>query len=247
MASIIEGVNGIVKESFLGLKVLVWASLLCISAGMIQSPSLVGYIITAVIAVLFIGYLAQLSHNVIDITDTMLPGLNVLKLGTVGITTLAVLLPYVGLGMLVSILCLPLTAKIQSPVLSLTAQIMIYLLAISCIVSSYVLFIRRLNPFESFNLKKYFIGFFSVFISYSYLLIKGILLSCGILLLLAYYFYLSVGFQNMIWTFTMCILSVFILFIIANYMAQISEEIYGIIEKEEKERRERKAAANLLK
>ncbi len=236
MASIIEAFDSTIKESFAGIKVLVWAVPVCMGYSMFNSA--LGNIIAIVTAVLFFGYLVQCSHNIIIKEDRILPGFNVLQYGLVGLIAMLVLLPYIGVGGIVAYSLLTFV-KIPSPVWNQTFQIISVLLSVSVVLASYVVYARRLNPLEAFNMRKYFIGFFETFMSFSYLLVKLALWSVVIVGFLAYLFSLFVGFQNIIWTYIVCVISVFYCILGANYMAQVSDEIFTFVEKKDEENREK--------
>lgn len=236
MASIIEAFDSTVRESFAGIKILVWALPVCIGYSMYNTAF--GSIVAIVTGVLFLGFLTESCNNIIIKEDKILPGVNILKYGITGLLALLVMLPYIGLGALVGYLLLT-YVNIPSPVWNQTFQIISVLFSISIVLASYIVYIRRLNPLEAYNLRKYFIGFFETFMSFSYLIVKLALWSVVIIGLLAYLFSLFVGFQNIIWSYIMCAVSVFYMVLSANYMAQISEEVFTFVEKKDEENKEK--------
>lgn len=240
MASIIEAFDSTVKEAFAGIKVLVWAIPVCISYGFVKSGSSFGYVLGAITLLFFIGYLTEISNNIISKKDRILPGLNVLKYGFLGVVTLATMLPFAALSWLVWYL-METYINIPDEVWSLTFKTIGAFLAIAFTLTAHSLYIRRLNPIDAFNLKKYFLGFGEVFMSFSYLIVKLAAWSLLIIGFLTYLFSLFIGFENVIWQYLMCAFTVLYFFIGANYMAQTSEEVYTFIEKDEKEKKEKEA------
>lgn len=238
MASIIEAFDSTIKEAFAGIKILIWAVPVAYCYSMFNT--FMGQLVASITAVLFIGYLATISNNVIKKEDKILPGMNFLRYGLNGIIGTVVLLPFILLGWGVEYL-ISNFVKIPDPVWNLTFQVLGVFLSISCVLASYVIYVRRLNPMDAYNMKKYFIGFGEVFMSFSYLTIKLTLWSLVIIGFLVYLFSLFVGFQNIIWTYLMCAFFVFYCVLGANYMAQTSEEIFTFIEKKEQEKKEKEA------
>ncbi len=237
MAGIIEAFDSSVKEAFAGIKILVWGVPVCITASLFMTNPTMAYIIGTITAVIFIGFLTQSCNNVITKKDKILPGLNILSYSLVGIVTVITMSPFALLAGLVEYAVLNFI-NMPSPVWDLTFKIVGSFLAISVILASYVIYIRRLNPIEAYNMRKYFIGFGEVFLSFSYLIVKLTLWSCVIIGFLVYLFSLFIGFQNVIWTYILS--SVFVLYFVlgANYVAQISEEVFTFVEKKDNEKKE---------
>lgn len=237
MASIIEAFDSTIKEAFAGLKVLIWAVPVCFAVSAWQSS--MGSIVGIVTAVLFVGYLTTICNNIIIKTDRILPGINVFQYGLVGLIAVLIMIPYGIVAYFVWNLVN--NISIPDPVWGLTVKVLGAFLALSFILSAFVLYIRRLNPIEAYNLRKYFIGFGEVFMSFSYLIVKLVLWSLVIIGFLVYLFSLFVGFENVLWTYLMCAVGVFYCILGANYMAQTSEEIFTFLEKKENEQKQQKA------
>lgn len=246
MASIKEAFDITLREAFGGLKVCVWAFPLAICYSLLASNSGFGYILTFVVAVIFIGYLTESEHNVIKKDCKILPGINILSYGLIGLLTVLVMIPFTLLGWGVWYL-VDAFVKIPSPIWQQTAQIIGIFLAISVVLTAHTLFIRRLNPLELLNVKKYFIGFGEVFLSFSFLVIKLAFWAVLFVGFAVYLFTMFVGLENIIWRFFICAYVVLNLFVGANYMAQLSEEIYVFIEKDETKKREQAAIERLRK
>ncbi len=244
MASIIEAVDNTVKEAFAGIKVLVWAVPFCAAYSMNKSNPALSITIWIIASILFLGFLTESANNVIKRSGTILPGVNILKFGYIGLITSLVMAPYIAVSYFVMVLFNSFV-KIPDPVWQQTAQIICLFLAITFTLASYVIYIRRLNPFDAYNMKKYFIGFGEVFLTFSFLIVKLALVSLVIIGFLAYVFSLFVGFQNVIWDYLITSVIVLYLVLAANYLAQISDEQFVFMEKKEAEAKE-KSAINKL-
>ncbi len=242
MASIIEAFDSTIKENLAVIKIFLWA--LPVTACVSMQKTFMGNLLALVTAILLVGCVTTISHNIIKKEGKLIPGINVLQYGLTGVITIAVMLPFVLLGAGVNMLITSLV-KVPSPVWSLTIQVLSLLLAASCVLASYVVYVRRLNPIEAFNLKKYFIGFGEVFLSFSYLVIKLAVCSVVLIGFFMYLFSMFLGFENVIWIYVLAAFFVFYSFIAANYMAQVSEELFTFIEKAEEEKREKEAIAKL--
>lgn len=92
MASIVEAFDSTIKEAFAGLKVLIWAVPVCFAVSAWQS--FLGSMVGVITAILFVGYLTTICNNIIIKTDRILPGINVLKYGLVGLIAVIVMIPY---------------------------------------------------------------------------------------------------------------------------------------------------------
>ncbi len=245
MASIVEAFDSTAKEAFSGIKVLVWAIPVCICYGFFKSGSSFGYILSAILSVLFIGYLTEASNNIITKKDRILPGFNALKYAFLGIVTVATMLPYIAISWLVWYL-IDTYLIIPSEVWNLTFRVIGAFLAIAFTLTGHSLYIRRLNPLEAFNMRKYSLGYGDVFMSFSYLIVKLGVWSLFILGFLTYLFSLFIGFDNVIWQYLICAFLVFYSFLGMNYMAQTSEEVYTFVEKEEKEKKEKELVDKIV-
>lgn len=244
MASIIEAFDNTVKEAFAGIKILVWAVPFCAAYSMEKSNPALSITIWVIASVLFLGFLTESANNVVKRSGTILPGVNVLKFGYIGLITSLVMAPYIAISYFIMVLFNNFV-KIPDPVWQQTAQIICLFFALAFTLSSYVVYIRRLNPFDAYNMKKYVIGFWEVFLTFSYLIVKLALVSLLVIGFLAYVFSLFVGFQNVIWDYLITATIVFYLVIAANYLAQISEEQFIFIEKKEAEAKEKAAMSRL--
>ena len=96
-------------------------------------------------------------------------------------------------------------------------------------------------------MKKYFTGFWEVFLSASFLLVKLALWSIIVIGFIYYLFSMFVGFSNWFWYYILSSVFIFYLILSANYLAQISEEIYTFPEKEEAKKKEQAAMSKLGK
>lgn len=244
MASIIEAFDSTAKEAFAGIKILVWAIPFCAAYSMGKSNPALSITIWIISSILFLGFLTESANNLIKRSGAILPGVNILKFGYIGLITSMVMAPYIAVSYFIMVL-FDNFVKIPDPVWQQTAQIICLFLAIAFTLSSYVIYIRRLNPFDAYNMKKYFLGFGEVFLTFSYLLVKLALISLLVIGFLAYVFSLFVGFQNVIWDYLITATIVFYLIVAANYLAQISEEQFLFIEKKEKEAKEKEAINKL--
>ncbi len=241
MASIVEAFDSTMKEAFTGLKIFLWSIPVCIA---FNSGNIFGVFFIPVLVVLMTGFCVLLAHNTIAKEPSIVPGCNFIKMAYAGIFSLLFMAPYALLGAAVYF---GLTiVKIPSPVWNTTFQIVVLLFAAALPLTACAIYVRRLNIMEIFNFKKYSIGLWEVFISFSYLLVKLVLTSAVVVGFLYYLFSLFVGFDNWFWTYLLSSVTVFYLIISANYLAQISEEIYTFPEKKEKEEEERQRISRMV-
>ncbi len=242
MASIVEAFDSTMKEAFTGIKIFLWAIPVCFAytAGTWGKAFLI-----PILTVLLIGFAVQLANNVIVKTSVIVPGINLIKIAIVGIMSLLCMAPYaIAGGLIYWLLSL---IKIPSAVWNTTYDIVIALFAISFPLTACIIYMRRLNILEIFNMKKYFTGFWEVFLSASFLLVKLALWSIIVIGFIYYLFSMFVGFSNWFWYYILSSVFIFYLILSANYLAQISEEIYTFPEKEEAKKKEQAAMSKLGK
>ncbi len=243
MASLIEACDNTMKEPFAGIKVFLWAIPVCMffTAG----ANLVNQTIGMITLILFFGLCVTSSNNIITKKPVLVPGINFFSMALNGILGLISMLPY---G-LVAWFAYWGTTFIQIPnlpVLNDTIHITLDLLIASIPLTALAIFVRRLNPLEVLNLKKYSYGFGEVFLSMSYFLVRLALFSLIVIGFLVYIFSLFIGFENSLWTYLICVLAVFYLIVAANFFAQLSDEIYIFPEKEEAKVREQEEIRKIL-
>lgn len=233
MASLKEAYDSTIGESFTGLKLLLWAVPLYICRELYLEHN-VGFLIVfgSVFAVLLIGFLSESAFNAIDKKSELVPGLNLLSMAYNGLKTILaigvpVLIAYFLGSFLNGII------KIPDPTWKMTSDIFVWLFLSAFPVSAYIVFIRRLNIFDAFNIKKICIGYGDAFMTFSYLLIELGLIALVIIGFITYMFWLFVGLDNSLINFIWCIAVMYNLIIGVNYLAQLSEEVFAFREKED--------------
>ncbi len=239
MASIVEAFDSTMRETFTGIKIFLWAIPVCLAYtfGTIGKAILI-----PILSVFLIGFAVLLAHNVIAKTSTIVPGINLIKIGIVGVMSILCMAPYAIIGGLIYWLLSLIT--IPSEVWNTTYHIIAILFTASLPLTACVIYVRRLNILEIFNPKKYFLGFWEVFISTSFLLVKLALWSIIVIGFIYYLFSIFVGFSNWFWYYILSCVFIFYIILSANYLAQISEEIYTFPEKEEAQKKEKQLSQN---
>ena len=242
MASILEACDNTIKEPFAGIKVFLWAIPVCMfftsGANMLhQSIGFLGLI-------LFLGLCVTSSNNIITKKSVLIPGINFFSMGLNSLLALLAILPYA----LIAWLAYWAASFIQIPypILHDTVHILLNLLIATIPLSALAIFVRRLNPIEVLNIKKFFFAFGEVFLSMSYFVVKLALFSLIVVGFMVYIFSLFIGFENSLWTYLLCALSVFYAIVGANYFAQVSDEIFIFPEKEEAKAKEHAEIQRIL-
>ena len=237
MASLKEAYDSTIGESFTGLKLLIWSVPLYICRVLYLEHN-IGFLTVfgSIFALLLIGFLTESAFNAIDKRPELVPGINVFSMAYNGIKTVIA----IGVPLIIAYYLgnfLNGFIKIADPTWQMTANIFVWLFMAALPVSAYIVFIRRLNVFETLNLKKIFIAYGDSFMTFSYLLVELGLIALLIIGFITYMFWLFVGLDNGLINFIWCIAIMYNLTIAANYLAQLSEEVFAFREKEEEKRR----------
>ena len=232
LASIKEAYDSTIGENFTGLKLLIWAIPLYICRELYLENSFVFLtFFGGIFGLLLIGFLSESAFNTIDKKPELIPGINLLSMAWTGFKTiLAMGLPIAIMYFLGDFLTG--LIKIEDPSWKMTADIFVWLFLAALPVSTYIVFIRRLNVFEAFNLKKVFIAYGDAFMTFSYLIVKLYIFAFLIIGFITYMFWLFVGLDNPLINFIWCIAVMYNLTIAANYLAQLSEEVFAFRENE---------------
>lgn len=233
MASLKEAYDSTIGESFTGLKLLIWAIPLYICRALYMEHN-TGFLIFfgSIFGLLLIGFLTESAFNVIDKKSELVPGANLLSMAWTGFKTIIAMGVPLGVTyFLGNVICSYI--KIADATLKMTADIFVWLFLIALPVSVYIVFIRRLNVFETFNVKKVCIAYGDAFLTFSYLIVKLYIIAAIVIGFITYMFWLFVGLDNAVINFIWCIAVMYNLTIAANYLAQLSEEVFAFREKEE--------------
>lgn len=233
MASLKEAFDSTIGESFTGLKLLLWSIPLYICRALYVDNN-VGLLVIfgSIFGLLLIGFLTESAFNAVDKKPELVPGINLLSMGWTGIKTILAMSISVGVAYILGILILSFVT-IKDPTFKMTVDIFVWFFMAALPVSTYIVFIRRLNVFDAFNLKKIFIAYGDAFMTFSYLIVKLYIFAFIIVGFITYMFWLFVGLDNPIINFIWCIAVMYNLVIAANYLAQLSEEVFAFREKEE--------------
>lgn len=233
MASLKEAYDSTIGESFTGLKLLIWAIPLYFCRELYLENNFVFLtFFGGIFGLLLIGFLTESAFNTVDKKPELVPGLNLLSMAWTGFKTiLAMGIPvavayYLGQYIIGFI-------NIPDPSIKMTADIFVWFLISALPVSTYIVFIRRLNVFDAFNLKKIFIAYGDAFMTFSYLIVKLYIFAFLIIGFITYMFWLFVGLDNALINFIWCIAVMYNLTIAANYLAQLSEEVFAFRENEQ--------------
>lgn len=242
MASIIEAYDSTMKEAFTGIKIFLWAIPLSIA---FSSANFVNVLIAVVVCYLLIGFTVTLAHNTISKSQVVVPSVDFVKMAINGIIGLLAMLPYAAIGAIIfwgysSFVHIP------SPVWDTTLKIVVGLFALSFPLTSLCILVRRLNILEVFNIKKFCLGIFEVFLSYSFFMVRAGLALSLVIGFLIYLFTLFIGFANSFWTYILACTAMLAIVLTANAIAQISDDVYTFIEKEEEKKREEARVKNII-
>lgn len=233
MASLKEAYDSTIGESFTGLKLIIWAIPLYICRMMyLEHNTALLTIFGSIFVLLLIGFITESAFNVIDKKPELVPGINLLSMAFTGLKTLmAMAIPLTVAYILGSVI--DPFIKIADPTWKMTAQIFMWFFLAALPVSTYIVFIRRLSIFESFNIKKIMVAYGDAFMTFSYLIVKLYIFAIVIIGFITYMFWLFVGLDNWLINFIWCIAVMYNLVIAANYLAQLSEEVFAFREKQE--------------
>lgn len=233
MASLKEAYDSTIGESFTGLKLLLWAIPLYICRSLYLDNN-IGFltIFGGIFGLLLIGFITESAFNAIEKKSELVPGLNLLSMAWTGLKTILAMAMPIGIAYVLGSLILGFI-KISDPTWKMTVDIFVWLFMAALPVSAYIVFIRRLNVFEAFNIKKICIAYGDAFLTFSYLIVKLYIFALLIIGFITYMFWLFVGLDNVIINFIWCIAVMYNLIIAANYLAQLSEEVFTFREKEE--------------
>lgn len=233
MASIKEAYDSTIGESFTGLKLILWAIPLyyCRALYLENNIGLLT-VVGGLFGLLLIGFLTESAFNAIDKKPELIPGVNFLSMAWTGLKTVIAMAMSVGVAYILGLTILGFI-NIEDPTWKMTADIFVWLFLAALPVSAYIIFIRRLNVFEAFNLKKIGIAYGDAFITFSYLIVKLVIIALIVVGFITYMFWLFVGLDNAIINFIWCVAVMYNLTVMTNYLAQLSEEIFTFREKEE--------------
>lgn len=233
MASIKDAYQSTIGESFTGLKLILWAVPLFYFREMIMAdkPN-IALISTlgAAFLIIITGFLVEISYNTVSKNSEIVPGGNFLSMGFNGFLGLLATGVYAAIAYFgASFACG--FVKTGTPSFDMTINIMIWFLFIGFAIAGYIIFVRRLNVIEAYNPKKFFKAYPEAFLSGSYLIVKLLLLNAIVIGFISYLFWLFLGFDNYLIKFIWCITIMYNLVIGANYLAQLSEEIFAFEER----------------
>ena len=241
MASIKEAFDSTLKEAFAGIKIMLWAIPISIGLSSIIFSGAIGSIfgctLAGIFTFLYFGLCVTVAHNVIIKNQIVVPGLNFVEMIVNGAMALLAMLPYAVIGFAVGYTSIYIDIA-DHPVMTLTLKQLVYLAGAAFPITALVIFVRRLNILEAFNLKKYFSGLWETFLSYTLFSIRFAFVAVVITGFIFYLFYLFIGFQNAFWVYLIVLLAVTYKLLLFNAIAQISDDIYTFPEKEEEKRRQ---------
>ena len=233
VASIKEAYDSTIGESFTGLKLILWAIPLFICRGLFLDNNFgLLTVVGSVFGLLLIGFLTESAHNTIAKKSELIPGINLLSMAWTGIKTILAMAMSVGIAYILNLIIAGFV-KIEDPTFHMTIDIFVWFFVVALPVSTYLIYIRRLNVFEAFNLKKIFVAYGEAFLAFAYLVVQMFIIALIVVGFITYMFWLFVGLDNAIINFIWCIAVMYNLTVMANYLAQLSEEIFTFREKEE--------------
>ena len=245
-ASIREAIDSTLKEAFAGIKLMLWAFPITIGFySMYNGGALgvaLGTMLTFVSLFLFLGFGVTSAHNIITKKDTVLPGCNFIEIFINGAMAFVSIIPFSIIAWLLYLAAaMPFNtygkALMEHPILTCTLAEVIGLFIVAIPLTALVLFVRRLNIIEVFHLKKYFYALFQTFLAYTTFTFRFIFFALIVFGFLFYIFYLFIGFKNSFWIYLVVLISLTYAVLLFNAIAQISDDLFTFVEKEEEEKR----------
>lgn len=233
MASIKEAYDSTIGESFTGLKLLLWAIPFgyCRKAMTSGSMDIISTIIVSIFILLLLGFLAESANNACEKKPELVPGIKIFSMILNGIKSLIALSVYFAIALFGTQISCSYINLGEHTVLSMSLKILIGLLFYALPVSGFAVYIRKLDIFEAYNLKKVFYILGEAFMMFSYLIIKLGLLTAIVIGFISYLFWLFVGLDNYLINYIWSIAIMYNLVIGTNYIAQFSEEWMTLYEK----------------
>lgn len=235
MASIKEAYDSTIGESFTGLKMLLWAIPLTICRDWINTggiSSFVPFCIAAIFLLLLLGFVAEAANNAMEKKPVLVPGINIFTFGINGLKTIFGISIYTAIAYFAATMACS-YIHLDSDVLTQGIHILIWLFALSFPITGFMMFVRKLDLFEAYNLKHLFSVVGDVFIMFSYLLIKLGILTGIVIGFISYLFWMFVGLDNYLINYIWSIAIMYNLIIGTNYIAQFGEETTEIYTKKE--------------
>lgn len=233
MASIKDAYQSTIGESFTGLKLILWAIPLFYFREMIMADKPNVALISTIGAAFLIiitGFLVEISYNTVAKNSEIVPGGNLLSMGFNGFLGLLATGIYASIAYFgASFVCG--FVKTGTPSFDMTIDIMIWFLFLGFAFAGYIIFVRRLNVIEAYSPKKFLKAYPEAFLSGSFLIVKLVLLNAIVIGFISYLFWLFLGFDNYLIKFIWCITIMYNLVVSANYLAQLSEEIFAFEER----------------
>ncbi len=233
MASIKDAYQSTIGESFTGLKLILWAiPLFWFREWILAAKPNVALLSTvgAVFLVLITGFLVEISYNTIAKNAEIVPGANFLSMGFNGFlgllaTGIYALICYFGANFACGFV------KTGDDALDMTCEIMIWFIFLGFWFAGYIIFVRRLNVFEAYNPVKFLKAYPEAFVSGAYMIVKLFIINAIVIGFISYLFWLFLGFDNYLIKYIWCVTIMYNLVIGANYLAQLSEEIFSFEER----------------
>ncbi len=233
MASIKDAYQSTIGESFTGLKLILWAiPLFWFREWIFADKPNIALISTvgAAFLILISGFLVEISYNTIAKNSEIVPGANFLSMGFNGFlgllaTGVYAAICYFGANFACDFV------KTGDAAIDMTLEIMIWFIFLGFAFAGYIVFIRRLNVFEAYNPIKFMKAYPEAFLSGAFLVVKLAIINAILVGFISYLFWLFLGFDNYLIKFIWCITIMYNLVIGANYLAQLSEEIFAFEER----------------
>lgn len=233
MSSIKEAYDSTIGESFTGLKLLIWAIPLGYCRDLMSSGSMDFFstMIVSAFALLLLGFLVESANNACEKKPELVPGINVFSMALNGIKATVALSVYFAIAFYGTQICCSYINFGEHTVLSMSLKILIGLLFYAIPVSGFAIYVRKLDIFEAYNLKKIMFILGEAFMMFSYLIIKLGLLTAVVIGFISYLFWLFIGLDNLLINYIWSIAIMYNFVIGANYISQFSEEWMSFYEK----------------
>ena len=234
MASIIDAVQEAINDDMSMLKYFVFAIPVFFSIYLYNSGNYSGFwIIASMTFILLFGFLIECTANVRNGKNHILPSFNIFIMFWAGIKGIIAIGPSIAINIwLAAFICSRFT--IADPNVDGVIKGLVYAVFITLILTSYLLYANNFKIADAYNLKVITDASVDVLIAILFFIPQLIIANAIITGSITYVFWLILGIPNPICTFFWCMVLIFNLAIIANYLAQVDYEVMGVKENQDK-------------
>ena len=186
--------------------------------------------------IFFLGFMVDCTYNVRKGNPSVLPSFNIFKIFFDGLKCSIVLAPFIAFGYFIPKMIIDyITPFIPQGTFALVFGIVIYIVFSSLTFTSYLLYSRRFEISDAFDLKKIFNYCIDVLVAMVVMLIMLALIDVVLLFPVNYIVWLFFGIPSLVAIYCWSVAAVLNIAMIGHYMAQIDYEIIPYNEMEQDE------------